>query len=555
MAQIQDALRYADQVIAGEVVAGRLVKQACERFIDDLENAEAKGLYFDQLEAQRILDFYDIFIKHVKGELAGQTVEIEPWQAFILINLFGWYQVKDNLRRFRTAYIEVARKNAKSTLSSGIALFLTGFDSEPGAEVYSAATKKDQAKIVFNDASEMINKSPELRRSFGVHRNNIHNKSSYSKFEPLSADANSLDGLNISGAVVDELHAHKTREVWDVLETATGARRQPMIVAITTAGSNQQGICYEQRDYVTKILGNLAFDESYFGVIYTLDDEDDWLDESKWIKANPNIGVSVKWDDIRRLALKAKEQTTAKNNFLTKRLNRWVTTASVWLNMEFWERAPRIANDESLQLMPCWIGIDLANKLDIAAVVCVFKDGKDYHVKSRFYIPEDNISAKSKTIGVMYELWAESGFLTTTPGNIIDHEIIEEDIRELLSEYNVQEVAFDPWGSVQMANHLSGDGAPMIEVPQTVKNMSEAMKELEALVMAGKIHHGDNPVLNWMASNVTCEPDRNENVFPRKERADNKIDGIVALITALSRIIRVEADDGHAYLDRGFITL
>ena len=551
---VQSAADYAVNVVSGEIIACHWVKLACKRFIDDIENGEARGIYFDADAAQHALDFYD-FTAHVKGSLSGKPIELEPWQAFIIANLFGWKIKETGLRRFRTAYNEVARKNAKSTLSSGIGLYMTGFDDEGGAEVYSAATTRDQAKIVFNDARHMVNKSPALKRRFGVFRSNIHVESTASKFEPLSSDGNTLDGLNTHCAIIDELHAHKTREVWDVMETSTGARTQSLMFAITTAGFNRQGICYEIREYATKVLGGQVEDDSVFAVIYTLDDGDDWTDESLWIKANPNIGVSVRWDDIRRLAKKAKEMPTARNNFLTKRLNVWVNAETAWLNMEKWERALKLPSEDYLRSLPCWIGLDLANKLDIAAFVIVFKDESKYWLKCRFYLPEDAIEAKSRTIGNMYQMWSESGYLTLTEGNIIDHEYIEDDLRDALSEYDVQEIGFDPWGSTQLANKLVSDGAPMVEVPQTVKNFSEAMKEVEALVMSGNLGHGDNPVLNWMASNVTVKEDKNENIFPNKSHADNKIDGMVALFIAMSRIVRHIGDGGHAYEDRGFVTL
>lgn len=554
MTAVNDALQYAKDVTAGKVVACKWVRLACQRHLDDLEHGADRGLWFDEDDAQYALDFYQ-FTTHVKGALAGKPIELEPWQAFIVSSIFGWKR-EDGMRRFRTAYNEVARKNAKSTLSSGIGLYMTGFDNEGGAEVYSAATTRDQARIVFNDAKVMAERSPVLKRLFGTNKLNLHVLPTASKFEPLSSDANNLDGLNVHCAIVDELHAHKTREVWDVLETATGAREQPLLFAITTAGFNKQGICYEQREYASKVLEGTVEDDTYFAIIYTLDEGDDWQDESVWIKANPNLGVSVKWDDIRRLAKKAKEMPTARNNFLTKRLNVWVNTATAWMNMEKWHRCPAAESDEVLQQRPCFIGMDLANKLDVAALVMAFPmDDNRLHLKARFWLPEDAIHIKARSIGNLYQSWSESGYLTLTEGAVIDHDQIEDEIREILSEYDVQEIGFDPWGSTQMANHLAAEGAPMVEVPQTVKNLSEAMKEVEALVIAGKLHHGDNPVLNWMASNVTAKVDKNENVFPNKDHPDNKIDGMVALFTAVSRIIRHRDDGGNAYESRGFLTL
>ncbi len=545
-AGVAEGHQYALDVVEGKVVAGKWIKLACKRYLDDLERDD---IYFDVDDAQHHLDFYPIFCTHVKGKLAGEPIELEPWQAFGLMNVFGW-KTLDGLRRFRTAYEEVARKNAKSTKLSGVGLYMLGFDGEGGAEVYSAATTRDQAKIVFNDAKEMGRKSPQLRRTFGFHQSNIHDLQSASKFEPLSSDAGTLDGKNVHCGLIDEVQAHKTRDVWDVVETATGAREQPLMYAITTAGSNKLGICYELREYLCKILEGVFEDDTFFGLIFTLDEGDDWTDENCWIKANPNLGISKKWDDMRRLAKKAQEMPTARNNFLTKHLNIWVNAAVSWMNMDKWERAPKIAPDETLQQLPCFIGTDLANKLDIAAVVMVFPDSDGhYHILCKFYLPEEAIQIKARSIGNMYQAWADDGYITLTEGNIIDHEYIEDDIRAILSEHDVKAIGFDPWGSTQLSIKLAEDGAPMVEVPQTVKNLSESMKEVEALVHAGKLHHGDNPVLNWMASNVTAKEDKNENVFPNKEHKDNKIDGMVALFIAMNRILCFEDIDQDSVYD------
>lgn len=536
MATLESACQYADDVVSGKVVAGKWVIQACKRFLKDLETHP-----FDVDKAQRILDFFPDFIRHVKGKLAGQPYELSDWEAFILINLFGFVD-ENGKRRFRTAYVEVARKNSKSTFCSGIALFMTAFDMEGGAEVYSAATTRDQARIVFGDAQNMVRKSPPLKKVFGVHKLNIHHMKSASKFEPLSSDAQTLDGLNIHCGIMDEVHAHKTREVWDVVETATGAREQPLILAITTAGFNKQGIGYEQREYVTKVLDGVVDDDTYFGIIFTIDEDDDPFDQSVWVKANPNLGRSKKLDDMQRLAKKAQEMPAARNNFLTKHLNVWVNAETAWLDMVKWEKLPERGSVEHLKTLPCYIGMDLANKLDVAAVIAAFPDGNKIHFLCKFYLPENTIFNKSRTIGNMYDTWAKQGYLTLTDGDIIDHEYIEHDIREMLNDFDVQAVGFDPWGSTQMSIRLAEEGAPMVEIPQTVKNLSESMKEVEAKVISGELHKDKNPMMDWMASNIVVKLDRNENYFPNKEHADNKIDGMVALFMAVNRIIANKDD-------------
>nr|WP_310615840.1 terminase TerL endonuclease subunit [Pantoea cypripedii] len=560
MAKVADGIRYAERVMAGEIVAGKYVKQACARFLSDLKTGEERNIFFSESRAQHILNFYK-FVPHVKGDLAGKPIDLMDWHIFILINIFGFViplvneqtgqQVMNEknrpvmVRRFRTAYNEVARKNAKSTVSSGIGLYMVGADGEGGAEVYSAATTRDQARIVFNDAVNMIKQSKAaLGRLMDFNKMAIFQERTASKFEPLSSDANNLDGLNIHCAIVDELHAHRTRAVWDVLETATGARSQPLLFAITTAGFNKEGICYDTRDYATKVLGGQVDDDSFFAIIYTLDEDDDPFDESVWQKANPGLGVCKRWDDMRRLAKKAKEQVSARNNFLTKHLNIWVTAESSWMDMLKWEACPSLAPVHELKTYPMWVGVDLANKIDICAAVKVWR-APDSHVHAdfKFWLPEGRLERCSRQMAELYRNWSETGVLTLTDGDVVDHAVIKEDLIAWLSGENLREVGFDPWGAVQFSLSMIEEGIPMVEVAQTVRNLSEAMKETEALTFAGKIHHDNHPVMNWMMSNVTAKMDKNDNVFPNKSTPEAKIDGPVAMFTGLSRLILNGGED------------
>lgn len=429
MATVADGFRYAERVVSGDIVAGELVRLACQRFFHDLEHGPARGVYFDEGRAQHVLDFYN-FVPHVKGHLTGKPIELMDWHVFILINLFGFVVplideitcegVLDDdgepmfVRRFRTAYDEVARKNAKSTLSSGIGLYMAGADGEGGAEVYSAATTRDQARIVFDDAKRMIKLAPKtLGRLFGSNKLNIHQERTGSKFEPVASDANNLDGLNIHCGIVDELHAHKTRDVWEVLETATGARLQSLIFAITTAGFNKEGICYEQRDYAIKLLKNFdnpdplsPKDDSYFALIYTLDEGDDPFDEANWPKANPGLGVCKRWDDMRRLAKKAKEQVAARVGFFTKHLNIWVQGEKAWMDMSRWEKCRDTWDDSTTASWSMWLGVDLSNKIDISAAVKVWlAPNGDVYARSRFWIPEGRLEACTKQQAELYRKW------------------------------------------------------------------------------------------------------------------------------------------------------
>jgi phage terminase large subunit-like protein len=555
MAKVSEGIRYAERVVADEIVTGELVKLACQRFLDDLKTGEARDIFFSEPRAQHILNFYK-FVPHVKGALAGQPIELMDWHIFILINLFGFVRPLVNeatgeivlrndgsgrpvmVRRFRTAYNEVARKNAKSTLSSGIGLYMTGADGEGGAEVYSAATTRDQARIVFEDAKNMLKQAkPTLGRLFDFNKLAIYQEQSASKFEPLSSDANNLDGLNIHCGIVDELHAHKTRDVWDVLETATGARLQSLIFGITTAGFNKEGICYELRDYAVKVLRGFP-DDTFFALIYTLDKDDDPFDETVWQKANPGLGICKRWDDLRRLATKAKEQVSARYNFFTKHMNLWVTAESAWMDMLKWGDCEPLPPPHELKTYPMWVGVDLANKIDICAAVKVWQGNNGHvHADFKFWLPEGRLERCSRQMAELYRKWAEMGVLTLTDGDVVDHAQIKEELLLWVAGDNLKELGFDPWSALQFSLALAEDGIPLVEVAQTVRNLSEAMKSLEAAVYSGKFHHNDHPVMNWMMSNVTVKPDKNDNIFPNKSTPEAKIDGPVALFTGLSRLL------------------
>ncbi|KVC62693.1 terminase [Burkholderia ubonensis] len=544
------ARRYAESVTAGEVPACRWVVKACQRQLDDLVRFRGRKSPYrfnpaltDRSGRQyRPADNLCAFIErlpHVKGPLAGEPITLEPWQVFILTTVFGWVQA-DGRRRFRRSYIEVPRGNAKSTLSSAVGLYMLAADSEGGAEVYSLATTRDQARIVFGDAQTMARRSAGFRSRFGVAvgAHNMNVLASGSKFEALSAEGSTLDGLNIHFGCVDELHAHKTRTVYDVVETGTGKRNNSLLWVITTAGSNRAGICYEIRTFVTKLLEGVFEDDSQFGIVYGLDDGDDWTTEEALIKANPNWGISVQPEVLVPLQAKAMQLPSAVNNFKTKHLNEWVNADTAWMDMRAWDRCADTALDlDTFAGQPCWIGLDLASKTDIAALMLLFAHPEiegGYAIFGRYYLPEDTVMATSNS---QYAGWMRNGRLTVTPGNVIDFGWIEADLIEMSSRFQVQGVAFDPFQATQLSTRMLAEGLPMIEVRPTVLNFSESMKALEALVLQRRLIHDSDPVLGWMASNVVAHLDAKDNIYPRKERTENKIDGIVALIMALSRAL------------------
>lgn len=540
---------YAEDVVAGRVLACKWVKLACQRQLRDLERTDLRW-WFDQEFASRPCKFVEL-LPHIEGKWArsGMRITLEPWQVFILTTVFGWVDDQD-CRRFRIAYVEVPRKNAKSTLSAGVGLYCLTADGEPGAQIYSAATTRDQARIVWRTAKSMVERTPGLQRRFGVATsvNSVFVEHEAAFFQPLSRDqGGNHDGYNVHAAIVDELHAHKQRDIWDVLETATGAREQPLIWAITTAGFNRAGICYEQRAYVVKQLERTAaeIDETYFGIIFTLDEGDDWTDPKSWAKANPNWGVSVSPEDIENKARKAMEMASATNNFLTKHLNVWVNADTAWMDMQAWERCEeRSLTLADFDASECIAGLDLASKVDVAANVRVFRreiDGEDHFwVFPRFYVPEEAASSGANS---HYAGWARGGHMTLTPGNVTDFAYIEDDLRSDACRFDLAEVLYDPWQAVYLATRLMAEGLNMVEYRQTVQNMSEPMKMLEALVLSGRLHHDGNPVMTWMMSNVVAHLDAKENIYPRKEFPENKIDGPVALIMALGRALGGESDN------------
>lgn len=545
------AMQYALAVERGDVVACKWLNLAVQRHLRDLETAHERGLYFDEAAAQRVLDFFE-FLRHSKGEWAGKTFELEPWQQFYLWVLFGWKRA-DGTRRFRVAYKEVARKNGKSTEASGVGLYLLDADGEPGAECYTAATKRDQARITHSEATRMVKSSPFLRRRLHTYKDNISCLETNSKFEPLGRDSDSMDGLHVHGAIIDEIHAHKTRDVWDVIETATGARRQPLIYGITTAGFDRHSLCYQLHEYLQRVLEGVVEDDAFFGVIYTLDEGDDWEDESCWVKANPNLGVSVKLEDLRAKAARAREMPSALNAFLRLHLNVWTQAETRWMPADKWRACGGEVDPEKLRGRVCYGGLDLSRTTDITAFVLVFPpeaEGEPYRVLPRFWVPDEAIHLRSRRDRVPYESWLRAGLIEATPGPSIDYAHVIAQIEQDARDYALELVAFDRWGAAQISQQLDDIGIELVEFGQGYASMSAPMKELERLVLRRELAHGGNPVLAWMADNLVARSDPAGNLKPDKDKSIDRIDGMVALLMGLDLAVRM--DGGHSvYEERG----
>lgn len=549
--------QYVDDVLSGEIITGRLVRLAVERHVRDINEGADRGLWFDPDAGARPIQWFD-FCHHSKGKWANTPITLEPWQMFVLWCVFGWRR-EDGTRRFRTVHEELGRKNGKSTKLAGVGLLLTGADDEAGAEVYTAGTKLDQAKIIHEEAKRMVRSSRHLSRLFQIRHNNIHIEETYSKYEPLGADSNTLDGLNVHAALIDELHAHKSRTLFDVLDSATGARSQPLIYAITTAGFNKEGICYEQRDYAIKVLEQTVEDDTLFAYIATLDEGDDWRDESVWIKANPNLGVSVDIDDLRRKAARAQEIPAAENNFRCKHCNQWVEQEFRWMSMIAWNECNTPVNEDDLVGRPCFGGLDLANKKDVAAWLMLFPpiEGEDdiWRVLPRFFVPKDTALQREMSGSAKYHTWGNQGYITLTPGNVIDYDAIKKQIAADGEKFGLGEIGADRWNLEMLRQQLEGCGAEFYQFGQGFRSMSEPMKQLDVMVSSRRLAHGGNPVLRWMASNVVAKTDEADNIKPDKAKSLEKIDGIVALIMAIGRAMIDQDTPESVYETRGILTL
>lgn len=510
--------------------------------VDTRKTRHPAGLWFDAVAAEHPVTFVEELCRHHKGEWAGRPLLLEAWQKRVIRAAFGWMRA-DGTRRFRIVYVEVPRKNGKSELAAALGLYLLVADREPGAEVYSSATKKDQAKIVHDTATAMVRASGELRRFVKIQRNNLSCARLSSKFEPLGADSQTLDGLNPHGNIVDELHAHRDRGVWDVMDTAMGARRQPLTIAITTAGMFEpESIGWLQHEHATKVLEGVLADDAFFAFVACADDADDWMEPGTWAKANPNFGVSVKPAYLAEQAQKALDQPSFTNTFLRLHLNRWTQQQDRWLSVEAWNAcdvdlapARMRAREASLEGASCFGGLDLSTKIDITAAVLFFPATGE--VVCRFWCPEEAISARAKKDRVPYDAWVRDGWMIATPGNVIDYDMIRAEMVALSKRFDMRQLAFDPWNATQLATQLSGDGLVMVETRQGFKSLSEPSKDLEVRILKGELLHGGHPVLRWMVSNVAKIEDVNGNIRPMKSGETARIDGVVGLVMALSRAI------------------
>jgi phage terminase large subunit-like protein len=550
-------------VLRGEIVVGRLVLLAVERHYRDLQEAHKRGLVFSPDHGWHVIRFIERYFVHIKGDLAGHPILLDPWQKFWTAVLYGWRR-NDGRRRFTRAYEEVARKNGKSTWKGPQGAYLFMMDGEAGAEVYAVATTREQAMTVFKPAFENFKrwrkKSPGIARSFrifeGMNQERIEAGSSV--FKPIASNADAQDGFNPSAVLFDELHAQKSRDQWDVLESGFGARQQPLLSAITTAGFIHDGICTEIRDYLVAVLEGARSDDDFFGYIYTLDEGDDPFAERNWIKANPGIGSSKTIDYLRGMSRKAKALPSALANFKTKDLNIWCNDAEGWFDLAVWDKGKKKFCKELLAGRECYGGLDLASTLDLTAFALVFPPsevGGEWYVLVRTWCPREKVTTQADD-AAPYERWSAEGWLEVTEGNVTDYAPVAQAVRDACSTYAVKEIGYDRWNALQLANELLEDGVPLVEIPQNTGGMYPGSKKLEELVYAKRLRHGGNPVLRWAAGNVALLHDSNDNFRPdkKKSKKNGRIDPIVATVMALSRA-SVHVDEGSIYEERGIIVV
>lgn len=514
--------------------------------------------HYDEAKANRAVMFIENLC-HTKGKWAGKRFWLFPWQEQIVRDIFGIVK-EDGNRQFRTAYVEIGKKNGKSELAAAIALYLLFADNEPSAEVYGAAADRQQASIVFDVANQMVKMSPALmkRSKIMVAGKRIVNYSNAGFYQVLSAEVGTKHGLNVSGLVLDEVHAQPNRKLYDVLTKGSGdAREQPLYFLITTAGTDKKSICYELHMKALDILNGRKIDYTFYPVVYGLADDEDWHDEANWYKANPSLGQTIQIERVRDMYQEALDNPAEENVFKQLRLNMWVASLTRFIPEHIYDLGNIPIDMEALRGRECYGGLDLSSTGDITAFVLVFpprSEEEKYIVLPFFWIPEDTIPIRVRRASVPYDVWRQQGFLLATEGNVIHYGFIEKFIEELGKQYHILEIAFDRWGATQMVQDLEGMGFTVVPFGQGFKDMSPPTKEFYKLLMEGKIIHGGNPIMSWMAGNVVVEKDPAENIKPTKAKSPEKIDGIVAAIMALDRCIRnANSKSSSIYDDRDLL--
>lgn len=541
------AERYIRDVLAGKIVTSKYVRLLFERHERDLLDGPARGLVFDRRAAQHVIDFFAEFLTHPMGEeLIGKPLVLEPFQQAKFWILYGWKWQASGRRRFKFAYNEISRGNAKSMEASGLCVYEFLGMGVPGVQVYSAATDKETARIVFATAVLMIQANPFLHEMVQCCKDNVHIPNTASKFEPLIADARLLLGLRPRFTSLDELHVQVNDDLWNVIVSAMGKDPNSLLYASTNSGFDQNSICFRKRDYSIKVLTQVFDDDTWFAWISGLDEKeegkkaDSWEDEKNWIKANPGIGTMVDIVELRQQAAVAKNDPSALNAFLRFRMSVWTEAHSVWMPMEKWDACKAPVDLQELRGRPCVGALDLSTVIDISAFALAFPPYGDDHrwsILVRYFLPRSSLEQRVRRDRVPYDVWERQRKFILTDGQTIDYDEIRAEIGRLKVQFEFSEICFDRWNSNEIVKDLEADGFTMIKWGQGYQEMNAPTKRLMELVLNDEVAHGADPVLRWMASNTVVKMDEGSGGFikPDKSRSREKIDGIVAAIMALGR--------------------
>lgn len=513
--------------------------------------------HYDKKKADRAVTFIENLC-HTKGKWAGTPFWLLPWQEQLIRDIFGIVKADGN-RQFRTAFVEICKKVGKSELAAAVALYLLYADNEPSAEVYGAAADRQQASIVFDVAKQMVEMSPALmkRSKLMGATKRIVNYSNAGYYQVLSAEVGGKHGFSVSGLVFDEIHTQPNRQLYDVLtKGSSDARQNPLHFIITTAGNDRHSIAYELHTKAVDILEGRRVDPTFYPVVYGLKDDEDWEDEANWYKVNPSLGYTVDIERLRDAYGEAKQNPADEVTFKWLRCNMWVSSTVAWIPDAIYMRGNEPIDVDALAGRDCYAGLDLSSTGDITALVLIFpprNEDEKYVLLPYFWIPEKTIPRRVKANSVPYDIWEKQGYIMSTEGNVIHYDFIEKFIMDLSEKYHILEIAVDRWNATQMIQNLEGEGFTIVPFGQGFSSMSAPTKEFYRLLMEGRIIHGGNPVLRWMAGNVVIDTDPAGNIKVTKAKSKEKIDGIVAAIMALDRCIRQEGQSGSVYDERGLL--
>lgn len=543
---------------------GSYVVKARNRHINDLKRVEAKDpnfpFYFDWRASEHAVRFIKL-LRHVEGEWAGRPFDLSDWQEWDIVRpIFGWKRL-DGRRRYRDAFISVARKNGKSSLVAAMSAYLFLADAEFGAQVYSAATKEEQARIVFDMARKMIEFSPELRGEIKSFKKTFVCDKTGSRYMPLGRDSKTMDGFSVHCGVIDEYHAHKTSEMYDVIDDGRGARRQPLLLTITTAGFNVSSPCKKEWDVAARILDGHLVNENYYCFIAAADDPKEWRSEEQWWKANPNMGISVYVEGFQSDFEKAYASPQKQNSFKTKRLNIWTEQNTRWIPMERYAQCDGPINLDFLKGKRCFGGLDLGITRDISALALAFLDPdkpkgqEDVYLLMKYWIPEVGKYERYKNDGVNYPEWCDAGWITTTPGETTRYDIVRRDINALAEEYDIAEIAIDRAHAHELMQQLADDGLNIVKHAQTLMAMNFPCRAFEELILEQRLKHGNDPVLRWMVSNAAIIKDGAENIKVVKDKSGDRVDGVVATVMAIGRLLIAPEPAKSVYQSRGIVVL